>query len=187
MNKLIRSNDRLQPTTAMYHRFVSALLVFCFAAGVSAGAMAQSNAGKGNFSGGMTMTTDEKWRVKFQGPAAAQAMSGSHNTAVVPYGKNLFVLIFFTNPEFDSKSNVEMRCDFKITNPTGKVQLTQDNKRCGYGRLNAEYSKIYLSDLFITFSGDPGDPPGTWLVEVKLRELDRPQELVLRGSFDLKK
>jgi hypothetical protein len=171
----------------MYQRLVSVILVFCFIAGASAGAQAQSDAGNGNFTGGMTMTTDEKWRVKFQGPAGAQAMAGSGKTAVVPYGKNLFTLIFFKNPDFDGKSNVEMRCDFKITNPTGKVQLTQQNKRCGYGRLNAEYSKIYLSDLFITFSGDPGDPPGTWLVEVKLRELDRPQELVLRGSFELKK
>ena len=168
----------------MYQRFVSAVLLFCFVVGAGA----QPNAVKGNFSGGMTMTTDEKWRVKFQGPAAAQAMSGSNKTAVVPYGKNLFILVFFTNPDLDSKTNkAEMRCDFKITNPTGKVQLSQDNKRCGYGRLNGDYSKIYLSDLFITFSGDPGDPPGTWLVEVKLREADRPEGLLLRSSFELKK
>ena len=172
----------------MYQRFASAILFFCIAVGASAGATAQSNAGKGNFSGGMTMTTDEKWRVKFQGPAAAQAMSGFNKTAVVPYGKNLFILVFFTNPDFDSKTKkVEVRCDFKITNPTGKVQLTEDNRRCEYGRLNGDYSKVYLLDRFITFSGDPGDPPGTWLVEVKLREADKPQELLLRGSFDLKK
>ena len=38
-------------------------------------------------------------------------------------------------------------------------------------------------------SGDPddsGNPPGTWLVDVKLRDANRAQEWLMRSSFQLK-
>ena len=36
------------------------------------------------------------------------------------------------------------------------------------------------------FSSGPGDPPGLWVVEVRLRDANRAVELTLRSSFELK-
>ena len=46
-----------------------------------------------------------------------------------------------------------------------------------------------LSEPVSALSGDPddsGNPPGTWLVDVKLRDPNRALEWLMRSSFQLK-
>jgi cell division protein FtsN len=44
-----------------------------------------------------------------------------------------------------------------------------------------------LSAPVISFAGDPADPAGTWVIEVKLRDAVRKVELPLRTTFELTK
>jgi hypothetical protein len=81
------------------------------------------------------------------------------------------------------KANV--RCDFRILAPTGKVSLEQKDVSCFAGTVQGSPYALRLSAPVVEFSGDPEDPPGTWTIEVMLRDVMRNVELPLRTTFEL--
>jgi hypothetical protein len=142
---------------------------------------------KGDFAGSLVLTSDIDWKKKWDTPA--NAMPSFNKASVLSYGKKVFILTLFANPRLDGAGSADLRCDFKITNPVGKVQLSRTDLSCHAGRLVTNKHNVYLSEPVIAFSGDPGDPPGIWVVEVKLRGANRANravELLLRSSFELK-
>jgi hypothetical protein len=147
-------------------------------------AEAESMQVKDDFAGSLIVTTDGDWKKKWDAPASA--MPSFNKASVVAYGRKVFVLTLFANPKLDAKGQANLRCDLKITNPAGKVQLSRANLVCHAGPLVANKYGVYLSEPVIAFSGDPGDPPGVWVVDVKLRDVNRPAELTLRSSFELR-
>lgn len=144
----------------------------------------ESMKSKNDFAGSLLVTPDEDWEKKWNTPPETKP---NFNTAgVVPYGKKIFILTFFSNPLRDNLGNANVRCDLKITSPTGKVSLAQQDATCFSGRIAGNPYNLYLSAPVIGFSGDPGDPAGTWTVEVILRDEIRNVELPLRTTFQLK-
>jgi hypothetical protein len=137
-----------------------------------------------DFAGSLLATTDEDWENKWNTPA--ETRPNFKKAGVVPYGKKIFILTFFANPKRDSVGNANVRCDLKLIAPTGKVSLAQKDMTCFAGRLAGNPYNLYLSAPVISFSGDPGDPSGTWVVEVNLRDAIRNVELPLRTTFQLK-
>ena len=144
----------------------------------------ESMKSKNDFGGSLLAITDEDWEKKWKTPP--ETRPNFNKAGVVPYGKKVFILTFFSNPKNDSHGNNNVRCDITLTAPTGKVSLTQKDMACFAGRIAGSPYNLYLSAPVIAFSGDPGDPPGTWLVEVNLRDAIRNVELSLRTSFELK-
>jgi len=139
---------------------------------------------KNDFAGSLLVTTDENWKEKWDNPPDTKP--NFNKAGAVPYGRKVFLLTFFANPKLDATGNANVRCDFKIISPTGTVSLAQNNLNCFSGRIAGNPYNMYLSGPVIAFSGDPGDPPGTWAMEVKLRDESRGVELPLRTSFELK-
>lgn len=139
---------------------------------------------KSDFAGSLLATTDDDWEQKWNTPPETKPHFSKAD--VVPYGKKVFVLTFFANPSRDSLGDSNVRCDLKITAPTGKVSLENKDMNCFSGRIAGSPYNMYLSAPVIAFSGDPDDPPGTWVVEVKLRDTIRNVELPLRTVFQLK-
>jgi hypothetical protein len=142
---------------------------------------------KGHFAGSLIVTSDADWKKKWDTPA--NAMPSFDKASVLAYGKKVFILTLFANPPLDAAGSANLRCDFKIINPSGKVQLSRSDLSCHAGRLARNKHNVYLSEPVIAFSGDPGDPPGIWVVEVKLRDTNRANrsvELLMRSSFELK-
>lgn len=139
---------------------------------------------KSDFAGSLLATTDEDWKEKWDTPPDTKPKFSKAD--VVPYGKKVFLLTFFSNPKLDAAGNANVRCDFKIISPTGKVSLSQNDLNCYSGRIPGNPFNLYLSGSVIAFSGDPGDPPGVWSLEVKLRDKIRSVELPLRTTFQLK-
>lgn len=144
----------------------------------------ESMMSRNDFAGSLIVTTDEDWKQKWDTPP--ETTPSFIRAGVVPYGKKVFLLTFFANPKLDAAGNANVRCDFRIVSPTGKVSLSQDNLDCFSGQLAGSPYNTYLSGPVIAFSGDPGDPPGTWSMEVKLRDERRGVELPLKTSFELK-
>lgn len=144
----------------------------------------ESMKSKNGFAGSLLATTDEGWEKKWNTPP--ETKPNFNKAAVVPYGKKVFILTFFSNPLRDSLGNANVRCDLKIIAPTGKVSLTKQDMTCFSGRIAGSPYNLYLSAPVIGFSGDPGDPSGTWVVEVNLRDTIRNAELPLRTTFQLK-
>ena len=139
---------------------------------------------KNDFGGSLLATTDENWEKKWNTPA--ETKPNFNKAGAVPYGKKVFILSFFANPKLDQHGNAKVRCDLQISSPTGKVALSQKNIVCFAGQIRGSLSNMYLSAPVIAFSGDPGDPPGIWVVEVMLRDEVRNVNLPLRTSFELK-
>ncbi len=139
---------------------------------------------KNDFAGSLLATTDEDWERKWNTPP--ETKPNFNRADVVPYGKKVFLLTFFANPQLDPSGNANVRCDLKILAPTGKVTLAQSDMTCFTGRISGNLYHLYLSAPVIIFSGDPGDPPGIWVVEVLLRDAVRRVELPLRTTFSLR-
>jgi len=144
----------------------------------------ESRKSKNDFGGAVLVTTDADWKEKWDTPP--ETKPSFNKAGIIPYGKKVFVLTFFSNPAKDDGGNSNVRCDLKITAPTGKVSLSQQDMTCFSGRIAGSSYNLYLSAPVIAFSGDPGDPAGIWVVEVSLRDAIRNVELPLRATFELK-
>lgn len=137
------------------------------------------------FAGTLLVTTDEDWKQKWETPP--DTTPNFNRAEDVPYGKRVYVLIFFANPKPDASGEVKVNCDLQITSPTGKVTFQQNGMSCFVGKIAGSLTNMYLSSPVLAFSGDPGDPAGTWLVQAKLRDEVRAVELPLRYEFRLRK
>jgi len=139
---------------------------------------------KEDFGGSLLATTDEDWQKKWNTPP--ETKPNFNKAGTVSYGKKVFILTFFANPKKNSTGDVNVRCDLKITDPTGNVSLMQNDMTCWSGRIDGNPYNMYLSAPVISFSGDSNDPPGVWVVDVNLRDANRNVELPLRTTFELK-
>lgn len=145
----------------------------------------ESMKSKNDFAGSLLATTDEDWEKKWNTPP--ETKPNFNKAGTVPYSKKVFILSFFANPKLDQLGNANVRCDLQISSPTGKVALSQKDMVCFSGQIKGSLYNMYLSAPVIAFSGDSGDPPGVWVVEVLLRDEVRNVKLPLRTSFELKR
>jgi len=144
----------------------------------------ESMKSKNDFAGALVATTDEDWQEKWN--TAPETKPRFTKAGTVPYGKKVFVLIFFANAKLDQSGNANVRCDLRMVAPTGKVSVEQKDLTCFAGPLQGSQYNLRLSGPAVAFSGDPGDPPGIWSAEVVLRDAIRDVELPLRTTFTLK-
>jgi hypothetical protein len=135
------------------------------------------------FAGSILAVTDTDWKQKWETPP--ETTPSFNKASVVSYGTKVFILIFFSNPAQDEQQNSNIRCDLKITDPKGFEILSKQDMACFSGRIAGNPFNQYLSAPVISFAGDPDDPAGTWVVEVKLRDEIRRIELPLRTTFEL--
>jgi hypothetical protein len=143
----------------------------------------ESMRSKDGFAGSLVITTDEDWEKRWNTPP--EVRPNFNQAKVVPYGKKVFLLIFFSNASLDESGTASVHCDLKVVSPTGSVSLSQENVDCYTGRILGGPYNLYLSKPVIAFSGDPGDPQGEWSMEVNLRDERRGIELPLRATFQL--
>jgi hypothetical protein len=137
------------------------------------------------FAGSVLVVTDADWKQKWETPP--ETKPNFNKAGAVDYGTKVFILIFFSNPAQDEHQSSNIRCDLKIIDPTGAAILSKQDMVCFSGQVASSPANQYLSAPVIGFTGDPGDPTGTWVVEVKLRDAVRRIELPLRTTFELTK
>lgn len=143
----------------------------------------ESMKSKDGFGGSLLATTDEDWEKKWD--TLPETKPNFNMAGTVPYGKKVFILTFFVNPKLNQQGKANVRCDLRIIAPTGKVFLEQKDVTCFEGIIQGSPYAMRLSAPVIAFSGDPDDPPGTWAIEVMLRDAVRNTELPLRTTFEL--
>ncbi|MGK5080058.1 hypothetical protein [Janthinobacterium sp. HLX7-2] len=140
---------------------------------------------KDDFAGSLLATTDEDWEKKWNTPP--ETKPNFNKAGIVPYGKKVYILTFFANPKLDQLGKANVRCDFRILAPTGKVSHEQKDATCFAGAIQGSPYALRMSAPVVAFSGDPDDPPGTWRIEVMLRDAVRNVELALGTTFELKR
>ena len=135
------------------------------------------------FGGWLIITPDKDWAEKWETPS--HVTPHFSEAKAVEYGQQLTILTFFINPLVDKQGNINITCGIKIVRPNNTVSIDNQNIKCINGKLLGNPRNIYLSPVVIKYSGDAGDPPGDWLVEVSLTDNNKGAHVPLKSKFTL--
>ena len=136
------------------------------------------------FAGSVLITTDADWRRKWGTPADVTPQFTQAD--VVARGTKLWALVFFSSPKLDIAGRANIVCDLRFVKPDGKTALDQKGIACFKGPLGGDPKRVYLSAQTIEFVGDPGDPTGTWRIQITLHDMNAGAELPLFTVFTLR-
>jgi hypothetical protein len=138
---------------------------------------------KDGFGGLLVVTPDADWKQKWE--TSPETVPNFHTSTTVQQGKQLFILIFFSNPKMDGQSNANITCDIDMTRPNGTSSIHQKDLVCYRGKIEGSPYNVRLSAPILHFTGEPKDPVGKWMVRVTLKDNHRHVALPLKTSFTL--
>ncbi len=136
------------------------------------------------FGGSVTLTSDADWRRQWTD--AQGSVPKFTEVTSIARGKKFWVLIFFSNARTDLGGQVNVACDLRFLRPDGSAAHEQKDIPCYKGRIEGAPGNLRLATQQIEFVGDAKDPPGTWRVEVKLRDTNAKMEVPLLAVFTLR-
>jgi len=135
------------------------------------------------FGGWLLITSDADWEEKWNTPTY---VSPNFNEASnVSYGQKLTILTFFINPKVSDQGTINITCGVKITRPDNKVSVDNQNIECLKDIVIENPRNVHLSPIVIDYIGEEGDPPGEWIVEVNINDINRGASIPLRNTFIL--
>jgi hypothetical protein len=143
----------------------------------------ESRRSKNDFAGWLLVTSDQDWQERWEKPTGPAPSFTEAKTATV--GERLFTLIIFGNPELDTNRSASIRCDIRVTRPNGTRSIDAKDIVCFSGRIDGNPGALFLSQPIIAYVGEPKDPKGEWIVEVRLQDVIRKTHLDLKTSFNL--
>ncbi|MGH8195139.1 MAG: hypothetical protein ACREQ8_12165 [Woeseiaceae bacterium] len=135
------------------------------------------------FGGWLVVTADHDWEQKWQTPSDTTPYFSEASTVAI--GERIMTLIFFANPMVGEDGIVEVRCDLKVVRPDGTVSIDVSDSECFKGPIDGPPANVRLSTGLLGFIGEPGDPLGVWVTDVKLTDMVRGVSLELRTTFEL--
>ena len=135
------------------------------------------------FGGWLLITSDADWEEKWNTPTY---VSPNFNEASnVNYGQKLTILTFFINPKVSDQGTINITCGVKITRPDNKVSVNNQNIECLKDIVIENPRNVHLSPIVIDYIGEEGDPPGEWVVEVNINDINRGASIPLKNTFTL--
>ena len=135
------------------------------------------------FGGWLIITPDSDWGEKWSTPAYVSPKFSEASS--VDYGQKLTILTFFVNPKLSAKGTANITCGVKITRPDNTVSVDQQNIGCLKDIEIKEPRNVHLSPIVIDYVGEAGDPPGEWVVEININDINRGAFIPLKSSFTL--
>ena len=136
------------------------------------------------FGGSIHITTDADWRRQWAD--ARGAMPQFTEASSIARGTRVWVLVFFSNAHSDRGGEINVTCDLRFLRPDGTAAYEGKDLSCYKGRVEGPTGNLRLATQQIEFVGDKNDAPGTWRVEVKLRDTNGRSEVPLIGVFTLR-
>lgn len=135
------------------------------------------------FGGWLLVTADDDWRSKWE--TQPDAIPHFSQADVVPKGKPVYALTFFSNPKLNEQGSADIRCDIDLRKPDGTVSFQQTDATCFQGTLKGQPNYLYLSAPVIQFVGEQDDPYGIWQISITLKDEVGHTSLPLKTSFIL--
>ncbi len=133
------------------------------------------------FGGWLVITSDADWEEKWNTPTY---VSPEFNEASnVYYGQKLTILTFFINPKVSDVGSVNITCGVKITRPDDTISVDNQNIECLKDIVIDNPRNVHLSPIVIDYIGEEGDPPGEWVVEVNINDINRGAYIPLKNTF----
>ena len=146
-------------------------------------ANSESRKVENDFAGVLVVTPDKDWQNKWKTSPDTIPYFTESNT--VRIGEGLAILTLFANPKTDGSGNAMVLCGIKITRPNGTIAVDERQIPCMVGKLIGPANNLRLSPGVVEFVGEKGDPPGKWLVEVEIHDVNRATTLKLKTTFRL--
>lgn len=143
-----------------------------------------SSKARDGFAASMIITADADWQKKWETPPEVAPRFELADT--VSDGGELYILAFLSNPQLDADSMADVSCDLRITRPDGSLSGDEHDLPCFKTRLTADPTHVYLSTVGVKFIAEPGDPRGTWTVDIHVTDNQRKVTLPLQSSFELR-
>lgn len=144
----------------------------------------ESRRSVGGFGGSLLITPDANWKAKWE--TSSDTVPHFTEAKTVSRGQQVFFLIFFANPRLRDDKTADITCDIDVLRPDGKATFHQLDMPCFKGVISDPRSLTFLSAPVIGWTGDAGDPGGTWILRVLLKDNVRRVSVPLRTSFELK-
>lgn len=144
----------------------------------------ESRKSKSGFGGLLVVSSDPDWEQKWNTPP--ETIPEFHTVSRVAVGETVVTLIFVVSPKPDNQGMVDVRCDLRVTRPDGSTSMDEKDVECLSGRLPEDYQhNVLLAAPYLGFVGEADDPPGEWLTDVRLTDVNRHVSLDLRTRFTL--
>ena len=137
------------------------------------------------FGGWLLVTPDKNWEEKWNTPSETTPMFTTADE--VRQGETITILVFFSNPGLTPDRSVNITCDLRVTRPDRTLSIDEKGVVCASGSFPGPTTNLYLSNLVLGFVGEPGDPPGKWVVDVTLHDNVAKVDVPLQTSFELKR
>ena len=136
-----------------------------------------------DFGGWVLVTPDKDWEEKWQTPS--DTTPHYNVTSKLSVGQTVMTLIFFANPAVDEAGNADIRCDLKVTRPSGSISVDLKDAECYKGPILGDPYALRLSNALLGFVGEADDERGEWITDVRLTDVVRDVSLDLRTRFVL--
>lgn len=136
------------------------------------------------FGGWLVVTPDSDWEAKWN--TSPETIPSFSEAKDVSYGEKLTILTFYINPKTNASSEIDVLCDIKVTRPDGRSSVNAKGVKCAAGKLQGDPRNVRLTSTVIKYIGERGDPPGKWIVEVRLTDKVRGTAIPLKTHFNLR-
>lgn len=133
----------------------------------------------------LVVTSDADWQEKWATPS--HEIPNFAEVKTISTGGRLAILTFVVNPRPDATNSLNVVSHIKVTRPNGTISVDSPGLRCLRGSLQGPATNVRLCEAVIQFSADPGDPVGTWKIEVRVKDVNRNTEIPVEASFELKR
>jgi hypothetical protein len=163
-------------------KILAASLVFLLSPACAAPASGVGDSGVPDGFGGLVFAAFDDGQAA---RPATVALADLRRTTSAKRGERLVLHTVITQPKADAAGFAQVRCHVKATRPDRTVSFEQRDIACLQGKLPGGNSQAFLSSMVVRFKADATDPPGRWLFEVELHDLNGNTRRRLQTYFEV--
>ena len=162
-------------------RKATALLLLLAASGHAADPQPQKAVA--GFRAMLIVTPDKDWQTKWN--TTPESIKFYHSGDTVHRGGEVYIVTMFSNPQLDAAGAARVSVDIDVKRPEGSSSSHAENAPCTKGALTAPANSFFICGQVVEFTGEPGDPLGTWSVDIVVKDEVRKVSLPLSMDFVL--
>jgi len=163
-------------------RKATALLALLLASSVHA-ADPQPQKTVAGFHAMLIVTPDKDWQAKWN--TTPERIEFYHSGDTVHRGGDVYIVTMFSNPQLDATGAARVSVDIDVKRPDGSSSSHAENAACTKGALTAPTNSLFICGQVVEFTGEPGDPLGTWSVDIVVKDEVRKVGVPLSTDFVL--
>ena len=129
------------------------------------------------------ITSDENWEDKWATPSSNIPVFTQANS--VKKGEELYILVLYTNPKQSESYGINIGCDIRVVRPDGSISIDAADLDCATGRILGDLYALRMTNLSIKYIAETKDLPGTWTVNVNVKDRLRDATVELTSNFDV--